>query len=154
MQVGRPVDDDRRPVALGEDRRAQRHLAGCAGCARWFAGVTHVNRLARTELADPGPGFSEAQLDELLAQLPSPGAKRVLRQVARVALALVGVVQVALGALPLVVPSLAGIDPHAAMMHGGEMGAGAAGMGGEMMGAGMIPALSRAVSVGSGRRPP
>src|SRR5207244_11407784 len=65
--------------------------------------------------SDPGPGFSEVQLDELLAQLPSPGAKRVWHQVARVALALVGVVQVALGALPLVMPSSAGIDPHAAI---------------------------------------
>jgi predicted anti-sigma-YlaC factor YlaD len=144
--------------------RAQEHLTGCADCERWFAAVTRVNRLARTELADPGPGFSEAALDGLLAQLPSPSTRRVWRQAARVSLALVGVVQVALGALPLLLPHAAGLDPHAAMMHGmdgggmagmdgagthaGMGGAGMAGSGmsggdmggsgGEMMGAGMI----------------
>src|SRR5882757_3057005 len=84
-----PASDAASGVVLA---RAQRHLAGCADCERWFAGVTHVNRLARTEVADPGPGLSEVQLDELLAELPSPGARRVWRQVARVALATVGVV--------------------------------------------------------------
>jgi predicted anti-sigma-YlaC factor YlaD len=117
--------------------RAQRHMAGCLDCARWFARVTRVNRLARTGLADPGPGFSDAELDGLLAQLPAPGGRRVWRQVVRVALALVGAVQVALGALPLIAPMSAGMDPHAAMMHGGGMGSSGGGMSG-MMGAGMI----------------
>ena len=138
--------------------RAQRHLAECADCGRWFAAVTRVNRLARTELADPGPGFSDVQLDGLLEQLPSPRVRPVWRQAARVSLALVGVVQVALGALPLVWPHAAGFDPHAAMMRGTD-GGGVAGMdmgdtGGEMLGAGMIhmsheyAAWSLAVGIG------
>lgn len=130
-----PVSEPEAGVALA---RAQRHMAGCADCERWFAAVTRVNRLARTELADPGPGFSDDQLDELLAQLPPVGSsrpRRVWRQAARLSLALVGVVQVLLGALPLLLPHVAErFDSHAAMMGG----MGSMDMGGEMLGAGMI----------------
>jgi predicted anti-sigma-YlaC factor YlaD len=132
-----PLTDPESGVALA---RAQRHLVVCAGCERWFDGVTRVNRLARTELADPGPGLSQAQLDTLLAQLPSPGRRAMWRQAARVSLALVGVAQAALGSVPLLLP-------HAAAMHGG-MDMGGVGMGGGhlggmesgggMLGAGMI----------------
>jgi predicted anti-sigma-YlaC factor YlaD len=145
------ASDPEAGVALA---RAQRHMAGCPDCERWFAAVTRVNRLARTEVADPGPGFSGDQLDELLALLPPQGGRRVWRQAARVSLALVGVVQVVLGALPLIVPhAAAGIDPHTAMMQGMDAGMGSAGIGtagmgsagtgsmdtgGHMLGAGMI----------------
>lgn len=159
------LDGELDPVADAESgaafARAQRHLVGCADCERWFDGVTRVNRLARTELADPGPGFSDAELDGLLAQLPTPSRRRLWRQGARLSLALVGAVQVVLGALPLVSPILgstagsyaAGMDPHAAMMRGMN-GMGSMDMGGEMLGAGMIhmsheyAAWSVAVGVG------
>lgn len=136
---------------------AQRHMTACADCERWFAGVTHVNRLARTEVADPGPGFSEVELDELLAQLPSPGTGRVWRRAARVSLALVGVVQVVLGALPLVLPHASGLDPHAAIMRDmdvADMGVRGMDASGGMLSASMIhmsheyAAWSLAVGIG------
>ncbi len=139
------LDGETDPGSAAALARAQAHLAGCPDCRRWFEGVTRVNRLARTEIADAGPGFSDAQLAEVLAELPSLGRRRMWRHAARVSLALVGAVQVVLGALPLVLPRAAGADPHAMMMHAmgsGGTGAGAGmpgmDMGGEMLGAGMI----------------
>ncbi|HEY2205320.1 MAG TPA: hypothetical protein VGH99_12690 [Pseudonocardia sp.] len=102
------------------------HLAGCDACSRWYARVTQVNRLVRTAPAEPGPGLSDDQLAGLLDLLPPPPAapsraRRLGRPVARVALALVGLAQALLGGLPLLVPGVAAVDPHAAMMGAGMM---------------------------------
>jgi predicted anti-sigma-YlaC factor YlaD len=107
---------------------AQRHLAGCAACTRWFADVTRINRLVRTAPAEPGPGLTTAQMDDLLALLPAPartGPPR-WRAVARVALGLLGLAQVVVGALALVVP------------HGGDTGHGAHGAHAGLSASGMV----------------
>jgi predicted anti-sigma-YlaC factor YlaD len=100
---------------------AQRHLATCPDCGRWWAEATRINRLVRTAPADPGPGFTAEQLDGLLDLLPEPArtGPSLARRLLRITLAVVGVVQVALGVWSLWVPH-GGPDAHAAgtgMLH-------------------------------------
>lgn len=102
--------------AEGRDA-AHRHLADCPGCGRWWAEVTRVNRLVRTAAAAPGPGLTAAQLDVLLELIPEPAraGRSLPRLSARISLALVGVVQVALGVRSLWVP-------HGPRLHAGQAG--------------------------------
>ncbi|MDQ2706616.1 MAG: hypothetical protein M3Z25_02805 [Actinomycetota bacterium] len=100
---------------------ASGHLESCTSCSRWFADVTRINRLVRTAPAEPGPGLSTAQLDDLLQHLPQPSSssrRPRWRNLARVALAVAGIAQVALGAWSLSVPHAA-MDGHAGMLGAG-----------------------------------
>lgn len=110
-----------RPNWAGLDA-AHRHLASCPGCGRWWAEATRINRLVRTAAADPGPGFTSAQLDGLLDLLPEPArtGRSLPRRLLRVTLAVVGVVQVALGIWSLWVPH-GGPEAHAAGTAGTGM---------------------------------
>jgi predicted anti-sigma-YlaC factor YlaD len=115
------LDGEAGPGGATTTDDAYRHLESCADCARWFADATRINRLVRTAPAEPGPGFSEAQLDDLLDLLPPPAAsgRGLWRQLARGALALVGLVQAALGAWSFWVPHGGPMDAHAGMMGAG-----------------------------------
>jgi predicted anti-sigma-YlaC factor YlaD len=96
---------------------AHRHLTACADCTRWFADAARVNRLARTALARPGPGLADAQVSALLDELPRR-RHRWWPGLAQLGLALIGLAQTALGALPLLQLGTTG-DPHASMMGAG-----------------------------------
>jgi predicted anti-sigma-YlaC factor YlaD len=88
---------------------AHEHLDGCAACTAWLDAVLRLNRLVGVAPADPGPGLSQARLDQALTRLPR---RRTVsgRTCARVALGVVGVAQTVLGALSLGAPST---DMHA-----------------------------------------
>jgi predicted anti-sigma-YlaC factor YlaD len=121
--------------SIGSPADAHRHLRECPECTRWFARAAQVNRLLRTAPAEPGPGLTAAQLAHVLDQLPPSPSRRPasVRLAARVVLAVVGAAQVLVGVLPLVLPGLARIDPHAAMMGPGMGGMGVGGMGSAAM---------------------
>ena len=119
--------------AIGSPDSAHRHLRECPECTLWFARAAQVNRLLRTAPAEPGPGLTDAALAHVLDQLPPAPSRRPasIRLAARVVLAVVGTAQVLVGVLPLVLPGLARLDPHDAMMGpdvGGMAGTGSAAM--------------------------
>lgn len=89
---------------------AHAHLAECPDCARWYASAAEINRLLRTELAEPAPGLDEDRMAQVLAELPKPPSarRRVLHVAARWALAGVGITQTVLAALAFLLP-----DEHA-----------------------------------------
>ncbi|GAA4828064.1 zf-HC2 domain-containing protein [Actinomycetospora corticicola] len=86
------------------------HLAVCPACRAWREGAAVVTRSVRTAPADPGP-------DLVALVLPAAPPRRTGPRAARVGLAVVGVVQLALGAL-----ALTGTTGHSdAAMLGADM---------------------------------
>jgi len=93
---------------------ADEHLAGCAGCRRWYDRAAAVTRLARTgTVADPVDVTGV-----VLPAAPGPGRAR-LAAALRVALGLVGVAQLTFAVRHLVAAGSA--DGH---VHGGAVLAG------------------------------
>jgi predicted anti-sigma-YlaC factor YlaD len=73
-----------------------RHLDACAACLQWYDDAARVTRLARTSVAQPTPDLVET----VLAHAPAPRRFRP-RTALRVALTLVGISQLVLGAMQI-----------------------------------------------------
>jgi predicted anti-sigma-YlaC factor YlaD len=89
------------------------HLAACPACATWYEAAARVTRLIRLSPAAPVPDLTARVL--AAAGPLSPPRHRALR-VLRVALALLGLVQLGL-AVPAVVLGLDGLHPPMHVAH-------------------------------------
>lgn len=82
------------------------HLEGCTACTRWREQAVVVTRLTRTAPAEAGP-------DLVSRVLPSAPARRPWRLLARVALVVVGLVQIVVGTFSLALGGHGGDAMHA-----------------------------------------
>ena len=115
-QLSADMDGQADPMLLDQ---ARDHAAHCAQCTAWLQVAAQVNRLARVMPAVTAPGVSQTQLDAMLAHLPrSRPWRRYLHYGARAALALVGVAQLLVGALPM---AMSGADDLRPAMMGAGM---------------------------------
>src|SRR5205823_2901956 len=89
------------------------HLAACPACATWYEAAVRVTRLIRLSPAAPVPDLSTRIL---AAAGPVRPPRRRALWLLRVALALLGLVQLAL-AVPAVVLGLDGLHPPMHVAH-------------------------------------